>query len=113
MDISHRSLEDTGLVLIQLRGRLDTKASKHVRTMLQTLLEQGHHKLILDLSQVPFIDSSGLAALVSGLRLARELEGHVTLYGIQPQARTVFRLTMLDRIFDIHPSLDDAKRSLR
>ena len=111
MDILYQTLEG-GVVLVRLNGRLDATTSPEVRETLQTLLEQDQPKIIIDLKDVPFIDSSGLASLVSGLRMAREKEGTIALSGIQPQAQTVFRLTMLDRIFPIHPTYTDAKQSL-
>jgi anti-anti-sigma factor len=111
MDISFQTL-GTDIVLIRLNGRLDAKTSPNVQTALETKLDEGHRKLIVDLEKVSFIDSSGLVALVSGLRLAREKKGELFLSGIRPQAQAVFRLTMLDRIFPIHPTFDDAKRSL-
>jgi anti-sigma B factor antagonist len=111
MDILYQTLEG-GVVLVRLNGRLDATTSPEVRETLQTLLEQDQPKIIIDLQDVPFIDSSGLASLVSGLRRAREKAGTIALSGIQPQAQTVFRLTMLDRIFPIHPTYNDAKQSL-
>jgi anti-anti-sigma factor len=111
MDVSFQTL-GTDIVLIRLDGRLDAMASPNVKTDLAGVLEQGYRKIIVDLENVPFIDSSGLVALVSGLRLAREKNGDIFLSGIRPQAQAVFRLTMLDRIFAIHPTFDDAKRSL-
>ena len=111
MDISYQTLE-TDIVLIRLNGRLDAAASPNLQTALQSMMEKGYRKIIVDLEKVPFIDSSGLVALVSGLRLAREKKGEIFLSGIRPQAQAVFRLTMLDRIFPIHPTFDDAKRSL-
>lgn len=111
MNISHRAL-DADVVLVQLDGRLDAAANLEVKMTLQKLLNKKNPKLVLDLGKVPFIDSSGLAALVSGLRLAREKGGNIALCGIQSQAQAVFRLTMLDRIFSIHPSYEEARRSL-
>ena len=111
MNISHQTL-DANVALIRLNGRLDARTSPHVRASLQELLESDHLKVIIDLEEVPFIDSSGLAALVSGLRLAREKKGDIILSGIQSQAQTVFRLTMLDHIFSIHPTFEEAKQSL-
>jgi anti-sigma B factor antagonist len=99
-------------VLVQLEGRLDAAANLELRLALQKLLNKKSPKLILDLREVPFIDSSGLAALVSALRLAREKGGNIALCRIRPQAQTVFRLTMIDRIFSIHPSPEEAKQSL-
>ena len=111
MEISHRVLEQ-GIVLVCLDGRLDATTSQNVKSVLQQLASNEQPKIIIDLQQVPFIDSSGLASLVSGLRLVREKGGNIVLSGIQPQARTVFHLTMLDRVFSIHPTYNEAKQSL-
>jgi len=111
MEISFQTLE-ANIVLIRLNGRLDAIGSPNLRTALETMLDQGYRKIIVDLENVSFIDSSGLVALVSGLRAAREKKGYIFLSGIRPQAQAVFRLTMLDRVFPIHPTFDDAKRSL-
>lgn len=111
MDISFQTLE-ANIVLIRLNGRLDALGSPNLSTALATKLDQGYRKIIVDLENVSFVDSSGLVALVSGLRAAREKKGDIFLSGIRPQAQAVFRLTMLDRIFPIHPTYDDAKRSL-
>jgi anti-sigma B factor antagonist len=111
MNISHQTLEPD-IALVRLDGRLDAETSQHLRTTLQQLLETNQLKIIIDLQKVPFIDSSGLAALVSGLRLAREKKGSIILSGAQSQAMLVFRLTMFDRVFPIHSTLEEAKRSL-
>jgi anti-sigma B factor antagonist len=111
MELSHQALEPD-LVIVSLKGRLDASGSPEVKSLLKDLIETGHLKIIVDLQEVPFIDSSGLAALVSGLRLARERKGTIALSGVQPQAYTVFRLTMLDRIFAIYPTLEIAQQSL-
>ena len=112
MKISHRML-DADVILVQLTGRLDATSNAEVRSRLGTLLEEvDPPKLVIDLGQVPFIDSSGLAALVSGLRVAREKGGNIALSAVQPQAQTVFRLTMLDHIFSMHPTFGEAHQVL-
>jgi anti-sigma B factor antagonist len=111
MNISHQLL-DKDITLVQLSGRLDARTSPLVRSTLQNLLENEQLKIVIDLQEVPFIDSSGLAALVSGLRMARAKGGNIALSGAQSQAQIVFRLTMLDRVFPIHPTFEEAKQSL-
>jgi len=111
MEISRQVL-DNNIVLVQLNGRLDAHTSAQVKSALQEVVDQENSKKIIDLEQVPFIDSSGMAALVSGLRSAREKNGNIALSGAGSQAQVVFRLTMLDRIFGIHPTTEEAKRSL-
>ncbi len=99
-------------MLVCLSGQIDATTSPEIKVALHQLIEQGFLKIIIDLYQISFIDSSGLAALVSGLRLVREKEGKIVLCGVQAQAQTLFRLTMLDRIFDILPTSAEAKQSL-
>ena len=111
MEISQQAL-DPDVTLIQLNGRLDAISSERVKTALQVLADQDQAKIIIDLQGVPFIDSSGLAALVSGLRTVRERGGIIVLSGAQSQAQIVFRLTMLDRVFAIHPTYQAARGSL-
>jgi anti-anti-sigma factor len=111
MNISHQLL-DKNVTLVRLSGRLDARTSPLVRSTLQNLLENEQLKIVIDLQEVPFIDSSGLAALVSGLRMARAKGGNIALSGAQSQAHIVFRLTMLDRVFSIQPTFEEAKQSL-
>lgn len=95
-----------------LAGRLDAGNAQTIKETLMQFINAGTTHLVVDLAQVPFIDSAGLAALVSALKATRRVGGSVLLSGIQPQARTVFSLTMLDQIFTIHPSLEAALASL-
>lgn len=111
MDRSFEPLE-TNIGLVRLDGPLEANTSQAIKANLKRLVEEGYSKIVIDLHQVPFIDSSGLAALVSGLRLAREKGGQVALIGIQSQPQLLFRLTMLDRIFIICPTIEKARQSL-
>ena len=111
MNVTCQTLEPD-ITLVQLDGRLDAQTSSVLKADLQDLVENGQRKIIVDLEQVPFIDSAGLVALVSGLRLARKESGSIVLSGVQPQAQAVFQLTTLDRVFSIHPTVSDAQRSL-
>jgi anti-sigma B factor antagonist len=95
-----------------LAGRLDARNAQTVKETLKQLIDRGSAYLVVDLAQVPFIDSAGLAALVSALKSTRRVGGSVLLSSVQPQARTVFSLTMLDQVFAIHPDLEAALASL-
>ncbi len=99
-------------VSIILAGRLDAKNAQAIKETLTGFIDRGVTYLIIDLAEVPFIDSAGLAALVSALKGTRRVGGSVLLSGVQPQARTVFSLTMLDQVFAIHPDVEAAVQSL-
>jgi anti-sigma B factor antagonist len=95
--------------LIKLSGRLDAGGSTVTRESLKTLAAQERPHLILDLSEVSFIDSSGLGALVSVLKAARQQGGDLVMCGAQQQAKMLFKLTMLDQILTQYDTIDEAK----
>ena len=108
----HTKQVDEHCAAITLAGRLDASNAQTVKESLEQLIDGGIIYLVVDLEQVPFIDSAGLAALVSALKATHRVEGNVLLSGVQPQARTVFSLTMLDQVFAIHPDVEAALDSL-
>jgi anti-sigma B factor antagonist len=97
---------------VTLDGRLDASNAQTLKESLEQLIDGGITQLVVDLAGVPFIDSAGLAALVSILKTTRRVGGNVLLIGVQPQARTVFSLTMLDQVFAIYPNVEAALDSL-
>ena len=97
---------------VTVTGRLDAGNAEIMKETLMQLIDGGAIHLIVDLADVPFIDSAGLAALVSALKATHRVEGNVLLSGVQPQARTVFSLTMLDQVCAIHPDVEAALDSL-
>lgn len=88
--------------------RLDAHNSGELKEYLQRLLENGTHVLVVDLSAVRFIDSSGLGALLSGYKNANLRQGSLVLSGLQPRVQSMFELTRLHRVFDIYPTLEAA-----
>jgi anti-sigma B factor antagonist len=67
-------------------------------------------RVVIDLGPTTFIDSSGLGALVSGLKTCRQAGGDLRIAAAGEQVRTVLRLTNLDRILRAHESVEDARR---
>lgn len=98
--------------ILTLAGRLDVRTAPVLKARLKKLIGNGHFLLVLELTGVSFIDSSGLAALVSVLKIAHEAGGTLRLVGLSEQARTVFRVTLLDRVFEFAPDIDAALLSL-
>lgn len=99
------------LVLLRVKGRLNAVAAPDLKSRLKELVAGGHSRVIIDLKDVSFIDSSGLAALVSGFRTTREAGGTMKLAGLGEQTLTVFKLTRLDHEFEIHPDAEAALSS--
>jgi anti-anti-sigma factor len=112
MDIQTRPLSDKNYIEVVLNGRLDMQSSEAVKSKLHQVIGMDYGVAVVDLTEVYFIDSSGLSALVSGLRAAREHEKDIVLVGLNKQAEMVFKLTMLDRVFALYPSTQAALTTL-
>ncbi len=92
---------DNQTVLIQLSGQLDLEAGKALNQTLTQLEPTSHRLWILDLSQVDFIDSAGLSALITGLHLANKRQSRLVLHRLKPSVKLVLEITRLDQVFEI------------
>ena len=91
--------------------RMDAHNSGDLKEQMLQLFDEGKCNLVIDLSAVRFIDSSGLGALVSGFKNASAREGNLKLCCLQPQVRSMFELTRLHRVFEIFPNMEEALES--
>ncbi len=84
-----------------IQGRITIANSGEMRKALANALREKPQNLSVDLSQVPYIDTSGLATLVEAGRIARGQGTRLILSGLQDQPRYLFDITHLDRLFDM------------
>ena len=94
--------------VFDLTGSLDIATSPTVRAALTSASERGSHRLIVDLTQVDFLDSTGLGALIGGQRRAKEFGGEVRLVVKEGQILRLLRITGLLKVFAVYPTLDEA-----
>ena len=87
-----------------VRGEIDVATSPKLREHLYAAIDGGARELVLDLSGLGFIDSSGLGVLVAALKHMRELDGELILAGLQQPALRVFEITDLTELFTIEPA---------
>lgn len=99
-----------GYVEVQIGGRLVASRAEAVQAALDEALERGG-SLLLDLSGMEHIDSSGLGVLVRSLQKSRAAGGTVRLACLQPHPRIVFDITKVYRVFEIYDTLEEARRS--
>jgi anti-sigma B factor antagonist len=103
------SSEDLGgYTLVRLRGEVDLTWSQQVRKAILAALGGGG-KVGVDLSQVSYIDSSGIAALVEGLQNAKARGQQFALVAASKAVMAVLQLARLDRVFAIFPDVDAAR----
>jgi len=102
------SSEKEGVVVGQVDAKaLDASNARAFKDAIKPLLTQDA-KLVIDMSKIEFIDSSGLGALVSCLRQAHTTGGEIKLYGLRKQARALFELVRMHRVFEVFNSSDEA-----
>jgi len=109
MSVSCRQTEGDVWV-VTARGRLDQSLNPELERLLSELLDNGHHRFILDLSEATYINSGGLRCLVTGWRRAQEQDGDLVLYGLNKRLEEIFSLVGFDRVFQIYPSYEDAQK---
>lgn len=107
MDVQTRRAQ-TALV-IDLKGQVDLFSSPKMRSaILEAINSKQVSRVAINLSEVSYIDSSGVASLVEGLQLARAKSCRLVLFGLQHGAREVLELARLDKIFEIRNSEPEA-----
>ncbi|WP_053228459.1 STAS domain-containing protein [Spirochaeta cellobiosiphila] len=89
-------------VKILLTGRLNAVSVGELKEDIRTCIEEGNNNIIVDLHALDFLDSSGLAALVSGLKLSKGSGGYFRLFSPTEQVSSVFKLTRLNTVFEIY-----------
>jgi anti-sigma B factor antagonist len=91
---------------------LDAGNVKDFRAAIQAIAE-AHETLVLDMSRLTFVDSSGLGALLSCLRTMNGKRGQLLLFGMAKPVRALFELVRMHRIFSIYNSQDEALMELK
>jgi anti-sigma B factor antagonist len=99
---------DDGIGVVTPQGRLNMVSARRLKEILSELVEGGTHRIVVDLGETTFLDSSGLGALIGGLKSARQSGGDLRIARVSPAVMTVFELTNLDRVLRARDSVDSA-----
>ncbi len=94
--------------VIRPQGRLTAPSVPQLRSAVEDLVRDGSSRIVVDLSATEFIDSSGLGALIGGLKSARVAGGDLRIAGATEPVRKVLKLTNLDRVLRDHPTAESA-----
>lgn len=79
-----------------------------LRTLINTHIAAGNNRISIDLTNVDFIDSSGLGALINALKVARQAGGDLRIAAPSEQVKLILGLTNLDRVLKIYPDAETA-----
>lgn len=111
MELSVEMIGDVAVVALHV-DELDASNTAEFKQQMAPILAE-HRKLVLDLAELRFIDSSGLGAMLSCLRQLSEKGGDLELCGLSRSVRAAFELVRLHRVLDIHTTRAQAVGALQ
>lgn len=97
-----------GTVVLAVHGDADMNVAEELEARLTEVIDEGPSALVLDLSGVTFIDSTVLAVLLHGLKRLGAAGGRLRIVTARPEIRRIFELTLLDRLFELDSSREEA-----
>jgi len=97
-----------GLMICRIEGDIDINCSPDLKKVFDKLTSQKTPKIVIELSKVAYVDSSGLATLVGILKNMRSYGGKMRLSGMSPKIKSLFEITKLDKLFEIMASEEEA-----
>ena len=106
----HVNIDDSqhNVTVLYLSGDVDMQEVSTFRQTLKSAVEQAKRGVIVELTEVPFVDSSGIAVLIEGLKWSREKAQPFVLAHLSSSVRMVMELSHLESVFTIADNLDDA-----
>jgi anti-sigma B factor antagonist len=111
MELDSRFVNPQNVFVLTLGGRLDAYTAPALVKELDRCVTTAPARVLVNLGNVNFIDSTGLAALVQGMKRCREHKGDLRLCGLQKTTRMIFELTRLDKAFEIFADEDQGINS--
>src|SRR3954451_23362275 len=94
--------------VLPLKGEIDLHVSPSVTASLNEMINEKPERMVVDLSDVSYIDSAGLAALVEAMQKVEGYGGKFMLAGLQETVRSIFEISRLDQVFQIFPDPNTA-----
>ncbi len=106
MEITQRAAN--GVQIFTLQGRIDSAGAAKMDQMLQQAASNRQYKMILDMSQVTYVNSAGLRSLADILTRNRAQEGDLRLVALHPKVERVFKIIGFDKFFNMYASVEAA-----
>jgi anti-sigma B factor antagonist len=108
VDLSLATRTEGGRTVVAVAGEIDVYTAPKLREQIVALVDDGHYDLIIDMSGVEFLDSTGLGVLVGGLKRVRAHDGSLALVCNEERILKIFRITGLTKVFPIYPTVEEA-----
>ena len=108
MDLRLRIRTHNEVVTVEVGGEIDLHSAPQLRAELVKAAESARPRIVVDLADVTFIDSTGIGVLVGGLKRAREKGGSLAFSSVQPRVKRVLEITGLLRALPLYASREAA-----
>jgi anti-sigma B factor antagonist len=112
LDLRLETTERQGIAVLTVAGEVDVATAPRLRQQLVETASSGQDTLVVDLTEVEFLDSTGLGVLVSGLKRFRTLGGDLVIVCTRPRILKVFEITGLTTVFGMYENVSDALAAL-
>ena len=106
--MSVKTESKNGLMVCYIDGEVDINSSPDIKKAFDKLIAKKAPKIVVSLSKVTYVDSSGLATLVEILKHMRAYGGKMRLTGLSPKIKSLFEITKLEKLFEIMASEEEA-----
>jgi len=107
LEVDYEVVSEAATV-VRPKGDIDLGTAPTLRQKLSEAQRNQPAKLVIDLSGVPYMDSSGVATLVEAMQVTRRQGGQLVLCGMQEKVRSIFEIARLDMVFTIVDSPEEA-----
>jgi anti-sigma B factor antagonist len=104
---------DSGCAIVAVSGDVDISTSPDLRQALATVVAAGNRIIVVDLSAVRFLDSTGLGVLVGAYTAVRNAGGRLTVVNNHTVVLKVLNVTALDEVLGVHPTVAEAVAAVR
>ena len=101
------------VAVLVIHGQADLHSAPELREQLHRVIDDGAFHVVVDLTDATFVDSMTLGVLLGAVKRLRPHGGMVAVVCVSPHIRRIFEITLLDRVFALHETLDDAQRAAR
>lgn len=112
MPLEHFDWEVQGVSIVHLQGAITLgEDTRRLRELIHKTLDEGKRKIVFNMADVPYMDSSGLGELIAAHMTAKNRGGRLKLMKLSPRVKDLVQLTKVHRVFEVFPDEESAVRS--
>lgn len=112
IEFATRTRTENGVLIVEVAGEIDLFTAPELKTAITTGLDGGSDKVVIDLSDTTFLDSTALGVLIGAVKRLRDNDGAMTIVNTDENIAKTFEITGLDQILEIYATCDQAVAAL-